>query len=150
LTKNKDFSMCLNTITKRYDPPDPTEKEGYKVGMIVDGMFVTEYDNRYYEFNKWYEASPSKSTRLSGVVQDGILNGGDTKYPVGFHILPTIEDAQNYKNWIGTPCSIKDSIDRYYHPTKAVKVKYKNAVAEGIKSQKVVVAQQIMFLEEVL
>lgn len=146
--------MCIKADPNRiYDPPLEIEGEGYKVGLKMGDMFVTQFGRTYHCYNQWYEAQICPSPYLSGYVEhdkiiwedDGVENEKDyPPYPLGFHIYKNIEDAQCERdNWISI------YIDNDCIELSICKVKYRKVVAEGRQdNHECVVAKEVYFVKE--
>jgi hypothetical protein len=97
--------MCLDTITKRYDPPDETVRKAYKVFEVFLGQRRQIYypiaggtgnerdmapDALDFSAEVWLK---STSTR---VMAEAEMAGIYPTYPSGFHAFVTEDDARSY------------------------------------------------------
>lgn len=83
--------MCLSTVTKVYDPPDPKVRRGWKVFRHRYGTLRPDlYSDLgyHYELNKWYLATDMYWKE---------------SYPYGFHIFLHEDDAILWRDRSCTP-----------------------------------------------
>jgi hypothetical protein len=92
--------MCLNLVTKRYNPPDPAERTAYKIvreskyhgkteleGPFMSTIYLMDqwiYPTQHYIYANYPAPSPSDVEIVENV---------NARYRSGFHVFPTREDA---------------------------------------------------------
>ena len=139
--------MCLRNISDRIDPPDQTERIGYRVVTAGLNTWVGAYLLPHYsvggsgaiEFNQWYTARHVPvPMRGSAHKIDPDLNSSEV-YMSGFHIFTTIEEAR--RCWI----EFNTILEVRYRGTRIIG--WENT-RDGLPLT-VVVADEIMFVKEV-
>jgi hypothetical protein len=90
--------MCLNNITKRYEPADPKVRKAWKyVKVESDGTFVSIFQGYFYS-TEWkksycnYTISCTNDKAKSHHMRE--------QYIPGFHVFPTREEARKAKSLI--------------------------------------------------
>lgn len=123
--------MCLDTITKRFDTPDPEEKIGYKIvkkaGIEYCGYFHT--NGISYIKGIQYEAIKYKLESLWG-----------HPYDSGFHVYTDAQEATRafYNEYEG------------YTTKFLVKVAYSDVTCTGTQdTYEVAVANKMKIIEEI-
>lgn len=119
--------MCLDIITKKYDPPDPTERIGWKVFAAnqLNGTLQSVFFNTTTALpvNTWLTAmTPSVFTGES--LNHRCKDNSFSHYEAGWHVFPALKDAWDYA----------DGRFEHVHQAKfkyVRKVKYRNTIAEG-------------------
>lgn len=138
--------MCLTELTIRkemvaqegvgyklvykYYNPDKGRYE-YHLGVIVGNHIPMKR-------RRWVKDPAPEDKKIAHT----IIKHGKEKvvfsYPTGIHLFPTLEDVEKFRDYYG------------WWSAEVVKVKYRKVVATGYQSGcKVIVAREIMFLEEV-
>ena len=111
--------MCLNTLTKVYETPDPTEREGWKLLERSWCGLTTPFKMYRVKQGEWNVAFIDYPiTAISG-----------ERYQCGFHVFATKEAAEWALEWLRKDAS--DCDEQLYDHTKVVKVKVRNVTAEG-------------------
>ena len=83
--------MCLNLITKQYNPPDPKVRKAWKyVKRNTYGGLFSIYQRHTYS-KEWQIAKNAFITAYNE------FNGTRPKYDSGFHVFATREDARKAK-----------------------------------------------------
>jgi len=116
--------MCLSGIIERN--PEVTEGIGWKCFEKEYGYLTTEYVHSEikYQKNKWYKASEVSSAKMIDV--DNSSNG-KFRYPAGFHIFKTRQDARDWGENVR-------------------KVQYRKAHTIGYQAGTVIVSEEMMIL----
>ena len=154
--------MCLNTITKAFNPPDPKVRTGWKyVEKTSGGRLVPAYKNRSYRAaytTDWQTAFEED------VSTNQLTVGYDMrpKYTSGFHVFPTREEARKAKRILLKSCYGYGVMARLAADgkLKLIKVEVKDVTYEGIDGTnsdaayldakiKTLVAKQIRLVREV-
>ena len=106
--------MCLTTITSI--ETENVEGQGWKI--VYPGECVSENENEFWsEFRFLNHGAMPYNTWIER--KGNVINSPVGRYPAGFHIFTTKEDAENYQ---------RHSPFRF---TIIVKVKYKIILAKG-------------------
>jgi hypothetical protein len=130
--------MCLTTVTST--EIEDIEGEGWKV--VSDpcrqaNCFTFPYQgDRYHPYDQWLERKFLYNNPSFNIIgEDG------TKYPAGFHVFTTKEDAEDYG--FGMP-------NCWSFPLSAivVKVKYKTILAKGIQGKLPCIVTQFLYVEK--
>jgi hypothetical protein len=99
--------MCLLTIDKRFDPPDPKERTAYKSVLVQSDGILTPYTNDKIQYNTWTKAVfQSKWSQNNGKDEITIHRTKET-YPTGFHVYATKQSANRYKFEYDTVIKVK-------------------------------------------
>jgi hypothetical protein len=90
--------MCLDTVSRLYDPPKEDLRTGYKVfknfrSIIMSEFAHQQYGNSHshikYQPGIWYESYTGPNELESLCSEDF-----SSWYPAGFHIFPKLKDAR--------------------------------------------------------
>lgn len=112
--------MCLNSITKTYDPPDPTIRKAWKMVRIEDGEFYSPYQNSSKLTNAWASASKEQVN----------IWGTDQRYLAGFHVFPDEQTARKaFEILVGQHGIMRDLVET--GSAKIVPVEVRGVMYEG-------------------
>ena len=132
--------MCLNTITKKFNPPDPTEREAWKIVTIYETGFdnlkqthiITPFQYTDIHFDVWMQ-SPQSTLQKQLVYWYGELGErppeSDTEYLVGFHVFVTKEEAIAAKKMFPVPVVCVYIEHRFVIPVRVRNVTYEGTDA---------------------
>lgn len=121
--------MCLNVITKTFNPPDPKVRTGWKyMERTVDGHLMPMY-RRYSGFSKY---TTDWQSAHETVIKPNPLSYSED-YISGFHVFPTREEARRAKRILTQIRYDGITIWLKKHGSLAlVKVEVRNVTYEGI------------------
>lgn len=126
--------MCLDTITKRYEQPDPTVRKAYKVFSPNEptGYKFLFYSHTGVFFTNWareIDGVVPTGEWITAVHRDAWLSG----YECGFHAYTKIADARILAGDIRTGLAV-------------VEVELRNMEAEGEENGLPVLVAREMFV----
>ena len=112
---------------------------GYKVFNVFENDLTFTWNSESVKLNEWLTSTDGKVW----------CNLEDSKYELGFHILPDINDFLVY--WCGSfAFDIDNHLFKLPRDKKLFKVEYKNVVACGNQfGANVVVAKQMKVLNDI-
>ena len=115
--------MCLYTITKRFNPPDPKVRKGWKfVEEGKDGQLHGIFQCGHGYSTEWQVRRGSMyPLKTNGDVRE--------EYDTGFHVFPTREDARKAKRAL---MSRGWELLSTHSTVRLVKVEVRDVTCEGI------------------
>lgn len=123
--------MCLKSITKKYETPDPLERDAWKIfeirtekGLWHQKKITTPYMGTLIELDKWLEAEQAECFYYP--------NWDNQTYKSGFHCFSTEDAALKAIGLSGWPIRSSKGIKTgNWFTVVVVKIRIKDVTYEG-------------------
>lgn len=111
--------MCLNTVTKRFSPPDQAERDAWKImHKTASGRLKTLFRLRDCPTDEWLTANLSAAPVIT--------HDASCEYKPGFHVFAARDGAE-----AALRLFLEEDYDEVYANGVITKVKVRGVMCEG-------------------